>query len=320
MKKYILLFCIAAFAFACSKPENKEPMAPVSEDEILLEVDFTVTDGTPDVKGIKKAWANNDVIYVFFNGDYYYHGYLKIKYNNSQKKWLVDSWEGDAQSVVAATTSGILSAVYAPIDKIGGYIDRTSGLSYKTAKGTSYLGLYLIAEKAPYTVSNGKLTATINMVPHEEKMVQFYMEPKHRDGSNIYDTYASNEENNQEINRFTLQVKKNANSAVAFQNPYRLSSLLDDGSFQFSNSGALYNYVDPYYYGGLCFALTDFSVNTGVEAILIRLNDSKTNKSYDFTLQLSSASWWNNKAYSAFKLPALNQKDSSDNYYWKENN
>ena len=194
MKKTILFMgCLALLAAGCNKVETVElPEEATSvESPRHLIVDFQVNQGGA-TRSIKNSWEEGDVIYVFF--DHFFLDYLtdpEIGLNkfSSDVQYMTLTYNGYSwQSAFAdealekyllGQDSGSLVAVYysnhVPQFRCIHGTQRPPEQFYVEVKNcSSQHGIYLFDEECPYTVQNGKLTATLNMYPHG-KSVYFFV-------------------------------------------------------------------------------------------------------------------------------------------------
>lgn len=310
MKKVFTLIGIIAAFCSCDKADKLE--LPMQEEQVNLEVEFEINDGSMNTKAVKTNWANNDKVYVFFDGSAWNSGasYLVMKYKSSESKWVVDQWVGKCKSTLSKRTSGKLSAIYSPVDKVYGSISVSTSLMYLYTKDShQYNGYVLQAQNVTYTIADGKLTATINLgVPGGQNVLQFWMDAKHRDGTSIKNGSATESE----LDRYYMTIDKSGGSGSYVQG-FVLKGYNSDGTFTYNNSQ---HYLSPYYYQGMCFSCKDFTISSP-NKIKILLIDRVSSKAYMYMVTLSNSASWNNKTTKAFKLPSLDAKDG-DNYRWVE--
>lgn len=295
MKKIFILIGILAASISCEKMNE----VPVSDPENThLELDINVVGET---KGVKTAWLNNDKVYIFFTGK---DGFLEIKYSSSTGKWTANSWSTGLEATIASTTSGTLSAVYSPITKCGGSMNYTTNYHFYAYSGL-YHGYVLEHKNVTYSISAGKLSATINMtapVTYNQFCLTDGTTFHHRDGTTI------NVNNYNEISRYTLEA--GCGSTTTWAND--LFGAKTDGSFFHQTNGLS---LTAYFYGGLCFSMPDRSA--GYAGLKFTLKDSKTSKTYVYTNSSVTIESWNSKSVHAFKLPDLNAQDGGV-YKWVE--
>jgi len=258
MKKYLLYLGIGLSLLACSKGLEVEPVTD-------LELDFTIDDASePDTRGVKKGWANNDKIYVFFDKELVSPAqYLVIQYKSYTKQWIAYSWSDGLKEKIAKRTSGTLSLLYVPNDKVGGTIEVRKGLkdltdpvywiAPKEKGGDTFSGYALVAQNRTYSVTNGVVKCGATMKPLSEgTWVQFCIK-KDRDGKSFTSDQAS---------RYKLVCEKSYDTTNSWHyadniKPIIITGIGSDGEFMYSDSyprtGA---YISAYMYSGLCFAGT----------------------------------------------------------------
>lgn len=152
MMKKILLFAAAAFALAACTKETPVKEEKGTIDASKLVFDIEVRNGN-DTKGVKTAWENGDVVYVFFEDDT--EMYLRMAFNGTS--WSYGK-RGNVYEVVGnqiverkfnlSASGKKLSAVYFPgfminriayedgawrfgdISVMDGYYQMASGVEY----------------------------------------------------------------------------------------------------------------------------------------------------------------------------------------------
>ena len=301
MKKTVFLLCIALSVLSCSKEQAE---APAVDEHITL--DFSISGGLqPETKAIKKDWVNNDKIYIIFDGTVSENPeYLVVKYVKSTGKWIPETWTDGLESKIYHKTSGTLTALYMPNDKVGGSISFTRKYDSSTYSfvysvsatdrvGEVFKSYALSAANKPYTVKQGVLKASFSMVPLSNSYCQFYMPNKDRSGATI-DSSESH------------YYKMSTDYVAYASHVYRMTS---DGEFSFQNTPK--GYMSAYYYAGLCFAGVWQNISGAEAKYYFHLLDTKNNVKYllRVTANLSTNSAW--------KLPALSDKDSNGNYRWE---
>ena len=182
MRKTILVLCsLALLASGCNKVQTVEE--PSSGSSLHLTVDINVNFAS-ETRSVKTGWEAGDVIYVAFD-DFFTDDptvspsetvyYMKLTYNGAS--WISDFSDEALEQYLLERESGLLAAVY--------YSDLSSPYrpyykSYKNSSPSLFLigdydviipGYYMYAKKefltdpaVYYTVSGGKLTASLNMV------------------------------------------------------------------------------------------------------------------------------------------------------------
>lgn len=308
MKKIAAFFGILAVAASCQKTQ----VLPEPADEAFssLEIAFDITDGTPETRSIKKNWAKGDAVYIFFDKQIVNPPqYLVVKYNSG--KWEADYWSPGLESKISKKTSGTLTALYVPNDKVYGTIDITydSSTSYlvipKDKNGDRFYSHHLRAKGERYTVSNGVLSASISLKCTNGYIVQFCLPNKDRNGNAIDNSTSAVST----VYKYRLKYDGTGNS---YGNPYAVYMYGSDDNFSvggnlYSVGGIMGKWMNAYFYGGLCFSCEAVGAG-GTQTFDFTLNDGKNTYVYSTTGKI--------EAGKAYKLPAMNEKDSSGNYKW----
>lgn len=143
MKKTMIILSALFALVGCSK-ENTQP----EPTQTVFNITITRED---DTKAVKADWENGDVVYVFFS-TVAAPNYVKCTYNGSD-------WSNTKVGTFDITEPGTMTAIYLPY----GNAETVSadGTSFKF--GNTYTSYYLKAEKAPYTVSGGVVSGTLEM-------------------------------------------------------------------------------------------------------------------------------------------------------------
>ena len=163
MKKITLLAIFGVTLMALSACNKEEVSASKT-----LKLDLNIKHSS-DTKAVKTGWESGDNIYVFFGNpqDHPTPAYLTLTYDGSSWSGV---WTEGLEAEIAETDSGTLCAVYTP----GKFGDISYSSSWYFINGTDP-GWYLNCNSVSYTVSNGVLTATLDMRCPAE-FVQFYLE------------------------------------------------------------------------------------------------------------------------------------------------
>ena len=295
MKKTAFLLGFVLALMSCSKNNDL-----VGTPELRL--DFSIADGTePETRGVKKDWIHNDKLYLFFdkkvNADL---GHLTVKYDNSgsitgsKKTWYVDEWTPGLKEEIMSRTSGTVSILYMPNDKVDGSIwfsydanNQRYNLRPQDRAGNEFWSYYLEAVNVSYTIKNGVMTLSATMaLPSDLHFIQFCIE-KGLDGKNIP---------NGDSHYYRLSV--NSGNSKFIQD-YTLSGYGKDGKFLYRNT-MMDKGLSAYYYQGLCFAGVPYGYTGEAVNTTFVLKDSKNDKVYTYTAKTAL----DKKAY---KLPDLNK-------------
>ena len=187
-KSMIFLGCIALLMAGCNKIENMEE--PVAEAPGHLTIDIKVNQ-EGETRAVKKAWEVGDKIYLFF--DNFFLDYLtdpdigKSSYS-TEVQYLTLTFDGftwqsafslsGLENYLLSQQSGTLFALYfSNLDPVfqGRHTLRgkTEEFFINVKNGHNTL-LYMFADNVDYTVTNGTLSANVNM--HlEDLAVHFFL-------------------------------------------------------------------------------------------------------------------------------------------------
>ena len=157
MKKRIAILCAIVALAAC----NQAVPEPDPHWNGNIQVDITV--GRADVFAtratVKSAWADNDVVFVFFKG-VAAPKYLELKYSSATDTWTATERNALAAADLAAAAEKKMTAIYLPYGSTATVA--ASGTDF-VFDGLSYNGFFLQAETAGYTFDGGTLRGTLNM-------------------------------------------------------------------------------------------------------------------------------------------------------------
>lgn len=193
MKKLFVIIS-ALFALAACDGINAVDETGVLEEgtkefKIALTVNRTdAFDKGPGTKAtIKDAWADGDVIFLFFTG--VYPKYLELKYNSSDRTWTPVPKRGlEASDLIDAGTK-TMTAVYLPYG---------SSTNVVTVMGNNqfnfdppYYGVYLQASQVPYTYDSDGLKGTLNLAApiREDGSKYIHFDISGYDAEHVYDLY-----------------------------------------------------------------------------------------------------------------------------------
>ena len=311
MKKIMIILGFSAALLACSKVtepvDSSAPACPIT-------LNLSIGSGSPDTKGIKKEWDNNDKVHIFFqdyvNSDYQY---LTVAYNKSAGTWYAHTWHGGLDKKLRISTSGRLSAIYYPNDKVGGSMsvlqpgDIDEYTITPTDRSGKVFNSYYSYDDAIYNIDeSGVLSATINLTSMGT-YTQYCIE---RDRNGVIFTNADSD-------HYTLQV-----SDIVYHSP---TSQIYKPSFN-GDSGELRNtleevvtYLSAYFYGGLCFS--DLSHGTGAskdQTLIFVFNDNRGDRNTTNDKKYVYSVKYRYFMPRAVKLPDLNATDANGNYLWTE--
>lgn len=161
MKKYIILIAVAVMAaFACSKVEPK-----AEESATTLTYCFNIADKPSlegDTRAVKEGWADGDIVYVVLD---------KVIPESSEDLLILKYSSGDWQviqqpSIAPTNATGTLDALYYANPNPTMVLDHSTTFYFEDRVNTpDHFGsyMYLLANDVPYSVSDGKLTADLNL-------------------------------------------------------------------------------------------------------------------------------------------------------------
>lgn len=167
MKKVLLYLCLAVGLLSCANEIDVNPVEDETSAGVPMTFNLTVSDG-PATKVAKTAWAENDVIYVFFKG--LGEKYLKLTYNGS-------SWDNASGGGTLLDTDLVdlsdktLTAVYFPVAVDVTYA--SDKFSF-TRGGKPVYNYYLYQTGAEYTLEGTTVSASLTL-GKPEGFVQFHV-------------------------------------------------------------------------------------------------------------------------------------------------
>ena len=317
MKKIMIILGFSAALLACSK--ITEPVdSSVSDSPITL--NLSIGSGSPDTKSIKTDWAHGDKVHIFFadyvNSDYQY---LTVAYDKTgsvtgtKYTWYVHTWHGGLEKKLRPATSGKLSAIYCPNDKVEGSISvlilggsEQYTITPKDRNGKDFNSYYSYDDDVTYTIDkSGVLSATICLKT-----------------PGTYTQYCIQRDRNGEVftnadsDHYTLQV-----ADERYDSP---SSKIHEPSFNgpsnaISNTLQVATYLSAYFYGGLCFSDVRHGTGKSMEQTLIFVfNDNRGDKNTTNDKKYVYSVKYKYFMHTAVKLPDLNAIDANGNYLWRE--
>lgn len=170
-KSMIFLGCIALLMAGCNKIETVEEPAAEIPDHLIVDIKVGHEGET---RSIKKTWEAGDKIYVAF--DYYFTDdvdtptsetvyYMILTYNGFS--WDSSFSDNALEQYLLGRTSGLLAAAYCSdfvpqFEYQRGNAARKT-YSLKAVNSASFSGFFIFANNVPYSVTNGKLTATLEL-------------------------------------------------------------------------------------------------------------------------------------------------------------
>ena len=148
---------------ACGKDNLvlEKPLSDVENNEIKVDLKITRTDDFGSTKAtVKSAFANNDVVYIFFKG-IEAPKYLEMKYNSGTDSWSSTLKNSLVSSDISSAADKKMTAIYLPYGNTATVA--ASGTDFVFSDLT-YTGYFLTAEQVNYTYAGGVLSGTLNMI------------------------------------------------------------------------------------------------------------------------------------------------------------
>lgn len=170
MKKTLLFFIGAMLALiACNKendPFNNADPAPVSQGDDF-KVNITINRTDIDAAGtkayVKSAFANNDVVFVFFE-DVAAPKYLEMKFNSSTGEWT-PTRKNDLVAGDLTASGKRMTAVYLPYGSGATVAASEGNFVFQDGSGNAleYKGYFLQTEQQSYTFDGSTVSGTLLM-------------------------------------------------------------------------------------------------------------------------------------------------------------
>lgn len=323
MKKFIITICTALLLISCNKGlENNVPAKPEN-----LKLDFTIVDGSsPDTRAIKTDWIHGDKVYVFFadevSANGYSEQYLVIKYDRHTTGWYADYWTDGLEAKIAAKTSGTLSLLYIPNDKVGGSMDVDLNLDQtvyylypKDAGGKEYCSYALQAVNVNYKIVFHTLTVTATMEEMGKSFGQMWNQ-----FTIINDRSGDLFTNDGNLDRYTLS-HKILDSGGYIERDRSVGILVqrfsNNGNFYYDDNGQL----SAYFYAGLAFAGKNFTASNNRWHIFTLTDNKGTDSTgddvkYEYKWPEGDSCAGSTLPSGSVILPDLNAKDGTGKYKW----
>ena len=162
MKKILSIFSILLAFMACNN-ENLVIDTPSTENEsneISVNLTITRSDDFGSTKAtVKSAWADNDVIFVFFKG-IAAPEYLEMKYSAVSGEWTSTGKNGLTSSDLSDAADKKMTAIYLPYGSTATVAASEGNFIFSDI---TYSGYFLKAELVDYTLVGGVLSGTLSM-------------------------------------------------------------------------------------------------------------------------------------------------------------
>lgn len=164
MKKTLAFLSALVALVACSKEAHVvEELTQKENQEIKINLNISRGDIADATKAtVKKGWAENDVIFIFFNNATAPH-YLELKYNKD-KEWKPRLVDLTSEEI---TASDAITAIYLPYGSAFTVAANSSDYTIKNYKnnpaGDDYCGHFYMVQGAGFTYEDNTLTGTITL-------------------------------------------------------------------------------------------------------------------------------------------------------------
>lgn len=157
MKKIFLFAAVALSFAACTKENEVINESVIDASTVVFNIDVRNADAT-ETKGVKTAWENGDVVYVFFEDNP--SQYVKMTYNGSSWAYT-DNADGTTFSGLHLLPNGMkLSAVYMP-EFVCSEAPTFDSINQVWSFG-DVNGYFQAAESVDFTVTSTSNVATLN--------------------------------------------------------------------------------------------------------------------------------------------------------------
>ena len=157
MKKISVILC-ALVALAACKQAVPEP-DPVWNGDIQVNITVGRADVFATKASVKSAWADNDVVFVFFKG-VAAPKYLELKYSSATDTWTGTEKNALTAADLAAAAEKKMTAVYLPYGSTATVAASETDFVFEDL---TYNGFFLQAETVDYNYDGGILRGTLNM-------------------------------------------------------------------------------------------------------------------------------------------------------------
>ena len=172
MKK-IVFALTAILAVAANKSTS---ISDIESEQTYKHLEIDITVNSADTKAVKTAWETGDQVLIFFDKEIASTPrYLVMEYNGTT--WVPNFNEGTLEAELLGKASGTLSAVYTPFAR-SWEVNKINDTKYqvypKDATDHVIYYYYLKDSNRAYTVSAGKLTATISLSTDDD-LIHFFI-------------------------------------------------------------------------------------------------------------------------------------------------
>ena len=177
MKKIIVIIAAILVLMACNK-ENvflESPTNSVQETSgIKVNLTITRSDDITTKATVKSAYANNDVVFVFFKG-VTAPKYLEMKYNSSSDTWIPTAKNNLTSSDISGAADRKMTAIYLPYGSAAIVAASEGNFIFSDM---TYSGYFLKAEQVDYTFDENVLSGSLSMMAptlsnNSDKLIHF---------------------------------------------------------------------------------------------------------------------------------------------------
>ena len=149
------------FLVACNRELfDIEKQVPAETNGIMVSLSVTRHDSFGSTKAtVKSAWADEDVIFVFFKG-VAAPKYLEMKYDSGSDTWTPTAMNGLTSSDLSDAADKKMTAIYLPYGSTATVAASEGNFIFSDI---TYSGYFLNAELVTYTYEGDVLSGTLNM-------------------------------------------------------------------------------------------------------------------------------------------------------------
>ena len=149
------------FLVACNRELfDIEKQVPAETNGIKINLSIDRQDSFGSTKAtVKSAWADEDVIFVFFKG-VAAPKYLEMKYDSSSDTWIPTAKNGLTSSDLSDAADKKMTAIYLPYGSTATVAASEGNFIFSDI---TYSGYFLKAELVAYTYDGDVLSGTLNM-------------------------------------------------------------------------------------------------------------------------------------------------------------
>lgn len=181
MKKITTIILGALFLGACNDEKLGINSSNIFQETEGIKVNLTIarSDVTDTKATVKTAFADNDVVYIFFKG-IAAPKYLEMKYNSSESTWTATAKNELSASDLSNAADKRMTAVYLPYGSNATVVADEGAFKFQNGSGNplNYKGYYLQAEQVAYTYEADVLSGSISLIAcalddNKDKLIHF---------------------------------------------------------------------------------------------------------------------------------------------------